>query len=259
MVPHNPYLIRKFNAHINVEVSVGIRSVKYLFKYVYKGQDRAVVQVDGLMNEIKQYIDIQYLSAAEAVDSLLLFKQHTEWPLVTRLVVHLPRQHNVVFNEDDDLEAVAQRAANQQTTLTGYFAYNAANEGSRHVLYTDFPRQHVWKAREKRWASCQRGVEAVERMYFVLATSEERFYLRLFLIVRSGATSFENLRIVDDIHHLTFQATCGALGLLQDDQEWDACLKEACIDHDAARLRKLFVILLLFCAPLRPEVLWERY
>jgi hypothetical protein len=96
-------------------------------------------------------------------------------------------------------------------------------------------------------------------MYFVPAASGERFYLRLLLTVRSGAMSFENLRTVDDIHHPTFQATCGALGLLQDDQEWDACWKEACIDHDAARLRKLFVILLLFCAPLRPKVLWERY
>ncbi len=174
-------------------------------------------------------------------------------------MVHLPGQHNIVFNEDDDLEAVAQHAANQQTTLTGYFAYNAANEGSRHVLYTDFPRQHVWKAREKRWAPRQCGAKTVERMYFVPAASGERFYLRLFLTIRSGATSFENLRTVDGIHHPTFQATCGALGLLQDDQEWDACLREACIDHNAARLRKLFVILLLFCSPLRPEVLWERY
>jgi transcriptional regulator len=75
VVPHNPYLTRKFNAHINVEVSAGIRSVKYLFKYVYKRQDRATVQVDGPTNEIKQYIDAQYLSATEAVDSLLSFKK----------------------------------------------------------------------------------------------------------------------------------------------------------------------------------------
>ncbi len=210
-------MTRKFNAHINVEVSIGIKSIKYLFKYVYKGQDCAAVQVDGPTNEIKQYIDARYLNAAEAVDSLLSFKRHTEWPHVTRLVVHLPGQHNVVFNEDDDLEAIAQRAANQQTTLTGYFAYNAANEGSRHVFYTDFPWQHVWKARKKRWAPRQRGAEAVGRMYFVPTTSEERFYLRLLLTVRSGATSFENLRTVDGIHHPTFQATCGALGLLQDD------------------------------------------
>jgi hypothetical protein len=144
-------------------------------------------------------------------------------------------------------------------TLTGYFVYNVANEGSRHVFYTDFPRQHVWKARKKRWAPRQRGAEAVGHMYFVPAASGERFYLRLLLTVQSGATSFENLRTVDGIHHPTFQATCGALSLLQDDQEWDACLREACIDHDVARLRKLFIILLLFCAPLRPEVLWERY
>jgi hypothetical protein len=96
-------------------------------------------------------------------------------------------------------------------------------------------------------------------MYFVPAASGERFYLRLLLTIRLGATSFENLRTMDGIHHPTFQATCGALGLLQDDQEWDACLREACIDHDAARLKKLFVILLLFCSPLRLEVLWERY
>jgi hypothetical protein len=53
VVPHNSYLTRKFNAHINVEVLAGIRSIKYLFKYVYKGQDRATVQVDGPTNEIK--------------------------------------------------------------------------------------------------------------------------------------------------------------------------------------------------------------
>jgi len=119
-------------------------------------------------------------------------------------VVHLPGQNNVVFNEDDDLEVVAQRAANQQTTLTRYFAYNATNEGSRHVLYTDFPRQHVWKAREKRWAPRQHGAEVVGRMYFVPPMSGERFYLRLLLTVRLGAMSFENLRIVHGIHHPTF-------------------------------------------------------
>jgi hypothetical protein len=36
-------------------------------------------------------------------------------------------------------------------------------------------------------------------------------------------------------------------------------MREACIDQDAKRLRNLFVTLLLFCSPLNPEVLWERY
>jgi hypothetical protein len=73
VVPHNPYLTKKFNAHINVEVSASIRSIKYLFKYVYKGHDCKAVQVDGPTNEIKQYIDARYFSAIEVVDSLLSF------------------------------------------------------------------------------------------------------------------------------------------------------------------------------------------
>jgi hypothetical protein len=50
------------------------------------------------------------LSDTEGVDSLLLFKKHTEWPLVTQLVVHLPRQHNIIFNENEDLVVVVERA-----------------------------------------------------------------------------------------------------------------------------------------------------
>jgi hypothetical protein len=91
MVPHNPYFTKMFNAHINIKVSVGIRSVKYLFKYVYKGPDHVVAVIVGSINEIQQYIDVQYLSVVEGVDSLLSFKKHMKWLPITRLIVHLPR------------------------------------------------------------------------------------------------------------------------------------------------------------------------
>jgi hypothetical protein len=45
VVPYNPYIIRTFNCHINVEACSSIKSVKYLFKYIYKGHDRASVAV----------------------------------------------------------------------------------------------------------------------------------------------------------------------------------------------------------------------
>jgi hypothetical protein len=73
MVPHNPYLTKMFNAHINVEVSANIRSVKYLFKSV----NCVTAVISSPTNEIEQYIDTQYLSTAEGVDSLLSFKKHT--------------------------------------------------------------------------------------------------------------------------------------------------------------------------------------
>jgi hypothetical protein len=111
VVPHNPYLTKTFNAHINIEVSVDIRSVKYLFKYIYKGHDHVVAMIVSPTNEIQQYIDVWYLSVAERVDSLFSFKKHTEWSHVIWLVVHLLGHHNIIFNENEDLAIVAKCVA----------------------------------------------------------------------------------------------------------------------------------------------------
>jgi hypothetical protein len=77
------------NAHINVEVFVDIQSVKYLFKYIYKGPNYVVAVIAGPINEIQEYIDAIYLNVAKGVDSLLSFKKHMEWLPVIQLVVHL--------------------------------------------------------------------------------------------------------------------------------------------------------------------------
>jgi hypothetical protein len=49
VVPYNPYLTMRYQCHINVEVCSSITAVKYLYKYVYKGHDRAlaVVQLEA--------------------------------------------------------------------------------------------------------------------------------------------------------------------------------------------------------------------
>ncbi len=45
VVQHNVYLSTKYDAHINIEVCNNIRAVKYMFKYVYKGHDRATIEI----------------------------------------------------------------------------------------------------------------------------------------------------------------------------------------------------------------------
>ena len=42
VVPYNPYISTKYNAHINVEICSTIKAVKYLYKYIYKGHDKIV-------------------------------------------------------------------------------------------------------------------------------------------------------------------------------------------------------------------------
>ena len=45
IVPCSPYLSLKYNCHINVESFASVRSVKYFFKYLYKGHDCANVRI----------------------------------------------------------------------------------------------------------------------------------------------------------------------------------------------------------------------
>ena len=43
-MPYNPYLILKYNAHINVEVCSTVMAVKYLFQHAYKAPDRTCLE-----------------------------------------------------------------------------------------------------------------------------------------------------------------------------------------------------------------------
>ena len=87
VVPYNPYLIYKHDTHINFEICNSVMSVKYMYKYVYKGHDMASVALvriplennnagildtaPRIIDEIQQYADSRYVGASEAAFSLL--------------------------------------------------------------------------------------------------------------------------------------------------------------------------------------------
>lgn len=45
VVPYNKALSLKYNAHINFEICSTVKSVKYIYKYIYKGHDCASVKI----------------------------------------------------------------------------------------------------------------------------------------------------------------------------------------------------------------------
>ena len=63
VVPYNPFLSRKYQAHLNVEICSSVASVKYLYKYVYKGPDMAEVAVEEPkqpVHEIHRFVNSRY-------------------------------------------------------------------------------------------------------------------------------------------------------------------------------------------------------
>jgi hypothetical protein len=154
VVPHNVYLSTKYNAHINVEVCNNIRAVKYLFKYVYKGHDRAIVEISCQsdnatkenvvdIDEIKKYLDCRYVSASEATWRIFKFHMHERFPIVEHLQYHLPNQQMVLFRDDDDVQEVATRSAISRTMLTEWFKTNQESEVARILTFDQFPQQWV--------------------------------------------------------------------------------------------------------------------
>ena len=261
VVPYNPYLTTKYNCHINVEICSSITAIKYLFKYVYKGHDRATIVVrsnvqnqEPIGNEINLYLDARYISASEASWRIFYYRLHNEKPDVIQLCVHLPGQYRVLFQDNECLEDIIERSTIEKSTLTAWFHANTIYPDARKSTYADFPIQWVYNKQTKNWKPRQRG-NSIGRMYFVYPAAGEQYYLRMLLNIVCKATSFENLRTVNEILYPSFKEACIALGLLQNDEEWNQCLREAGQIQTGIQLRKLFAILLLFCEITRPEIL----
>ena len=85
------------NAHFNVEVCASVKSVKYLYKYVYKGYDAGSARMEkknspGVINhdEILTFLDGRYASSPEATWRINEFAMSEKFHTVIRLTVHLP-------------------------------------------------------------------------------------------------------------------------------------------------------------------------
>ncbi|XP_008189353.1 uncharacterized protein LOC103311494 [Acyrthosiphon pisum] len=96
-------------------------------------------------------------------------------------------------------------------------------------------------------------------MYVVNPLDRDRFHLRLLLLHRRGPRSFRDLKTVNGVVHATYAAAAVALGLLEDDEAWRACMTESSALDTATQLRYLYVTILLFCHPADPADLYRRF
>ncbi|GES88499.1 uncharacterized protein LOC112012066 [Rhizophagus clarus] len=269
VVPHNVDLVTKHNAHINVEICSSVLSIKYLYKYVYKGHDRATItlyheNIQRILDhqaepidEIKLYLDARYVSASESIWRIFHYRMHGRSPKVQRLAVHLPNHQYITFQDGEDLQDVIDRANSRKTTLTAWFQENMDNDAARMYTYGEFPNYYTWDMKQHMWRPRKTATIMIGRIYMVQPSEGERYYLCILLTHVRGATSFENLKTIDGYTCGSFKEACIRLSLLQDDDEWNACLLEASAIQSGKQLRHLFVSILLFCQPVNPEILWN--
>ncbi|XP_015934884.1 uncharacterized protein LOC107460965 [Arachis duranensis] len=129
IVPYNPKLLLKFGCHINVEYTCQTSSIKYLFKYVHKGNDRvtATLYNAGDLSEATQVID----EIRNYYDC--------------RLPFHLEDEQPVVYGETSNVNDIVERAISHKSMFLGWMAANMSYPYARSLTYAEFPTKFIWK------------------------------------------------------------------------------------------------------------------
>ncbi|XP_043485189.1 uncharacterized protein LOC122513026 [Leptopilina heterotoma] len=201
VIPYNPTLLQLFNCHINVEV---------------------VSTCDRIFGRPLQS------------------KSHS----ILLLPVHLINWHTVTISEEANDDAINE-ALQKRTMLLEYFDLNRRDSQARQYTYAEIPCYYVFKKERGenalKWMKRKGSFNVIGRMYSISPSQSELFHLRLLLIVVKGATSYDHLRTVNNIVHDIFRSACLALGLIEDDGEWERALTEGEVWMMPQQLRRLFV------------------
>ncbi|XP_071714220.1 uncharacterized protein [Rutidosis leptorrhynchoides] len=94
-------------------------------------------------------------------------------------------------------------------------------------------------------------------MHFVPPKSGECYYLRILLNKVRGPTCYEDIRTVNGIVYDTFKEACYAMGLLNDDKEYIASIRETHEWASGFECRSLFVSLITSDSVSCPERVWH--
>ncbi|CAA0830302.1 Unknown protein, partial [Striga hermonthica] len=268
VVPHNRHLLMKFGAHINVEWCNQSRFIKYLFKYVNKGNDRVIASfyktsaesdVERPLDEIKMYYDCRYISSCEAAWRLFGNELQYKKPPVQRLNFHLFGEQNLLFDDQGNLLNVIRKPTVDQSQFLEWFETNKKYPAARELTYAEAPSKFVWNTTIRQWTPrSNEDQPSVGRLRYVPPGSGNNYYLRLLLTVVRGATCHEDYMKVDDVQYLTYRDACYARGLLEDEREYVDGITEASQWASADALRRMFASLLVSGSFGRPDDVWNK-
>ncbi|MCH79877.1 helicase-like protein, partial [Trifolium medium] len=209
VVPYNPSLIMKYQAHVNIEFCNKSNCIKYLFKYITKGVDRvtAALELDGeeIVDEIKQFYDCRYLSPSESIWRTFGFDIHCRWPGVTRCTFHLRNEQRITFTDGSNLPTVLARNRERNTMFLAWMEANKRYPLGRSLTYTQFPSLFVYDSDARRWHP-RKKQQSIGRLTFI-PISNPCGALRLLADDREFLDAIDELSILGSGWNFVFKAT----------------------------------------------------
>ena len=290
VVPYNAGLLLRYNCHLNVEVCSTVKAVKYIYKYVYKGSDRAIFEIqdkkkpkqideEKKYDEIQKHINGRYISSTEAAWRMLGLSIDGMKPPVETLDYIVSNEEHVVFPYEDPKETEIALKNAKYHKLNAYFYNNYLEQKenkptmdktgtyklkpqSSEILYTDYPkyysytRNRIWKRRTNKVKE-----QTVSCIPTLSRRNGEQYYMKLLLDVIPGATCYEDLKVYpdeSDRYCETFKQACLLRGFLKDDADIITTLREICDNGLTRDARLTYALYLREGEMTRPQKVWSK-
>jgi len=110
-------------------------SIKYLFKYLNKGPNRATLKISN--------------SSAKCDKSNIIDEIHRKWPSIQKLTFHHVDQQSTLFKDDHDINIIFNIYEKSNTIFLALFEANKIYVEGQNLTYFEFPTKFVLLAKEK--------------------------------------------------------------------------------------------------------------
>ena len=207
IIPYNPFLLKHFQCHINAEIALTIKSIKYVVSYIQKGSDQAVFvcaeycrwqkrlnwNVPSCSDNMSEWSHVLYISIFNAL-SLFTYPASVGPPRKWATSLFQPWQCcKCIWHDTHHLD--------------GFFQSLVCNNAfARGLLYWEVPQYYTFT--KGKWCWCLRGkphplcdgifcTPTLGWIYSVSPRQTDCFFLWLLLHHVRVPSSFADLKTVD--------------------------------------------------------------
>jgi hypothetical protein len=288
VVPYNARLSLLFDCHINVEVCRGPGATRYLCKYLTKGLDQGVLEMNVLSEDddvVTKYLRGRVIQPCEAVQKLLGFASIRQSHPVHLIPLHLDQGQRVVYTEhsesqDATLQSLRDGIANlKPSMLQEYFEYNRTCDcedpaktmnilafAEAHTFATKIEKVNGLPQKVTTWRKRSRLMKnpTIARFSRIPIENIELFSMRVLLQSAIAPTSFIDLRTVTEtdgsrVVYPTFREALLARSSDEADRLWNGTLEEAVQTVSGSQLRSVFAMLLVHGLETHFQEQWNKW
>lgn len=186
---------------------------------------------------------------------------------VHRIHCHFEGEHPAYYDKNDDEQKKKSKIAAATLCFLQCMKVMSARPELRDLTFEQLCNRMRYDEKKKMFVEYKRPSYAEKNLYYlppaiytIFPGNLEKYGLYVLVRERAGYTSFEELRTdPSGVVQTSFMEAARAMGLIDDDREWDVTLKIGTSVYTGYMSRVLFGTILANCDPPNPRELWEKY